>query len=57
MGCDLSEDRERLVIIDFGVIQDGLKGERIVEEEIYLGLLWLNEHRFPKWTKGVCRSF
>ena len=31
-AVDLSEGRERLVIIDFGVIQDGLKGERIVEE-------------------------
>ena len=31
-AVDLSEGRERLVIIDFGVIQDGLKGERIFEE-------------------------
>ena len=31
-AVDLSEGRERLVILDFGVIQDGLKGERIVEE-------------------------
>ena len=31
-AVDLSEGRERLVIIDFGIIQDGLKGERIFEE-------------------------
>ena len=31
-AVDLSDGRERLVILDFGVIQDGLKGDRIVEE-------------------------
>jgi hypothetical protein len=31
-AVDLSEGRERLVILDFGAIQDGLKGDRIVEE-------------------------
>ncbi|MAX45319.1 MAG: hypothetical protein CMB24_00805 [Euryarchaeota archaeon] len=31
-SVDLSDGRERLAIIDFGVIQDGLKGERVFEE-------------------------
>ena len=31
-AVELSEGRERLVIIDFGIIQDGLKGDRIFEE-------------------------
>ena len=31
-AVDLSEGRERLVILDFGVVQDGLKGDRIAEE-------------------------
>ena len=31
-AVDLSEGRERLVILNFGSIQDGLKGEKIFEE-------------------------
>ena len=35
-SVDLSDGRERLAIIDFGVIQDGLKGEQVFEERILL---------------------
>ena len=40
---DLSEGRDRMVILNFGAIQDGLKGEKIVEER----------HLLPGRTYGV----
>ena len=57
MGGRFVEGSERLVILDFGVSR-WFEGRRIVEEEIYfLDYLRFNEHRIPKWTKGVCWSF
>lgn len=60
-AVDLSEGRERLVIIDFGVIQDGLKGERIIEERnllpgITYGTMNIGFQNGQKVFAGVSQS-